>query len=396
MAEPTKFDAFEMYSKGSKSWMDAFSSWTKINESFPQTFKGADMGMWFKPYWDRAEDWGKVYGNFASTLKTMPLPYSSMKDTSDGMTKGFNSYVKVYDAWFKTVDALAREGSEMTQKMTRGEPVESRGLFESARKAYDNVSAAWVESLKDSPFAGAKDIDQAVKNSLDSFTDEQRTAAQYTEEMLNLSMKTMNLSSTTMKEASEAMTEMYEKGTISGAGYNKMADAYAEALKRSSEMLRFPVMIAPGYKDITDDATGWSKASMELGTSWMEASIKITQGMARSWSEVYKASEDTFKEAKMTSADEFYRKMTEAWSKATEIMVKNSQLNESVPKFISCYTGWVKATNSLYQTITTSPFPTKEDFSRTSEEIEKIRRTMERKARAEVKEAKEAAREEVA
>lgn len=377
MAEQ-QWNAFEFYSQASKRWTDAFSSWTKAAEGFPGAFKGADMSAWFGPFWSQAEDWGKVYGNMANMLKTLPFPYSVMKDMGDATAKTFGSYVKVYDAWFKSMDSLTREAYEMSLRVTRGEKPQTRPFFDTIRDSYGNVSSAILESLKTASIDGSREMHEAVRNTVDSLSEEQKMTAKLVEEMLHYNAEAATLSRSAMERTTEAMAEMFEKGEISDDNYQAILDAWGEAIKHSCEVLRLPVSVAPGYEGIIDDATNWSKANLKLCISWLEANLKLYSGMTKSPAGAYKAWGEVFKDARTTSPEDLYQKWSEAWKKAAEITADNSQLKESMPKIINAYADWNRAANQFYRTLTTSPYPTRAELNELSDEIEKLKKTLEK------------------
>lgn len=377
MAEQAKWNPFEFYSQASQTWTDAFTSWTKAAEGFPQ-FKGADQTAWFKPLWDYAEVWGKVYGKLANSLKTMPFPFSATKDMGDAAAKAINSNIKIYDAWYKSVDSLTREAYEIGHRMGEGESVETKPFFESIRNSYGNISNAFLETLRNFSLDGSREMHEAVKNSADSFSDEQEVTAKLVEEMLKYNARAADLSATGIKQTTEAMAKMFEKGDISSDNYPAIIEAYGEMLKHSCDAMRLPTAVAPGYEQVIDDATSLSKSSLDLYIAWLETNLKVYLGMTKSLGDVYKASEEMFKEGKISSANDLYVKWAEVLKKASETTAGNSQLSHSLPKLINAQTDWAKATERLYKTVTTSPYPTKDDLHKVSAELEKMKKALEK------------------
>jgi hypothetical protein len=385
MAEQAKWNPFEFYSQASQSWMDAFTSWTKMSGSFPQ-FKGADQTAWFKPFWDYAEVWGKMYGNMANTLDAMPFPFSVMKDMGDSVAKAMNSNVKVYDAWFKSMDMLSKEANEIGRRMGEGEAVETKPFFDSIKNSYANLSNAFMETLKAFSLNGSREIHEAIKNSTNSFTEEQEITAKLVEEMLKYNAKAANLSVSEIKKTTEEMTKLFEKGEISSGRYPAIIEAYGEMLKNSCEVLQLPQALNPGYEGIVDDATKWSKASLGFYAAWEETNLKVFLGMTKTLANIYKASEEMFKGGTVSSANDFYLKWSDIWEKATDTTANNSQIRQSLPKLINAQTEWAKATSQLYKTVTTSPYLTKDSLTRISHELEKVKKAMEKLEKSEKEE----------
>jgi truncated hemoglobin YjbI len=287
-----------------------------------------------------------------------------------------NSYVKIYNAWLKGMDSVAREGYEIGQKASIGEEVETARFFETLKAAYDGITASVVESLKDTPFAGLKGLDKAVKDALDSLPEEQKMAREFLQELFSFSVKMTNLSTEVMKEVSKTSADMLAKGTISGEGYKNLIDAYGETLKHSVEILQEKAALLPGYKDIADDATSWAKANLDLSISWLEMNLKLYQGMAKSSKDISKTAEELFKGEKISSADELQKRWLEAYQQALDVLVKDAQFSENISKLMNSYAEWMKSTTKLYRSVMTPPYAAKEDFDRVSEELAKVKRTV--------------------
>jgi hypothetical protein len=340
------------------------------------------MYSWFAPFWNSAEEWGKVFGNMANTLRSVPFPYSVMKDMGDATAKVMGSYVKVYDAWFKSMDALTREAYEIGQRVTRGETPQSKPFFDAVKDSYGTVSAALLETLKTTQMNGSREMAEAVQNSVDSLSDEQKMTARLVDEMLQYNAEAASLSRSAMERTTEAMAEMFEKGEISDANYQAILDACGEAVKHSCEALRLPVTVAPGYEGMIDGATEWSKANLRLYISWLEANLKLCTGLTKTPSDVYRAYEQAVKSAETSSPEDLYRNWAEAARKVAEVATDNSQLKKSMPKIINAYADLNRVANQFYQTIATSPYPTNAEVSKLSDEIDRLKKTLEKERKA--------------
>ncbi len=378
-------DPFEFYSRASKYWMDNFNSWAESAGSFSRTFRGVDPESWFKPSWSNMTEWTRMYTGFTNMAKMMPLPFASMKDASEAVAKGVNSYVKIYNAWLKGMDSVAREGYEIGQKASAGGEVETDQFFETIKATFDNVTASVVESLKDTPFAGVNGMGQVVKEALDSLPTDQKAAKEFLRELFSFSVKMKNLSTETMKEIGKTSAEMLEKGPISDSGYKNLIDAYGETLKHYVEILREKAVLLPGYQDIPDDATSWAKADLDLSISWLEMNRKLYQGIAKSSKDISTTAEELFKGEKISSADEFQKRWVEACQQALDVPVKDAQFSENIHKLMNSYAEWMKSTNKLYRSVMTPPYVAKEDFDRVSEELAKVKSSVEKRATVTVK-----------
>jgi hypothetical protein len=336
------------------------------------------MSAWLGPFSGNAQDWGRVYGNMANTLKTLPFPYTAMKDMGDASAKVMGSYVKIYDAWFKSMDSLSREAYEISQRVAKGETPQTRPFFDTINSSYGTISSALLETLKTTQLDGSREMHEAMNNSMDSLSEEQKMTAKLVEEMLNYNAEAAGLSRSAMERTTEAMAEMFEKGEISDENYQAILDACAEAAKHSFEALRLPVTVAPGYEGIIDDATEWSKANLKLNVSWLEANLKLCQGLIKTPGDVSKMSGEVFKDVNASSPEGIYQQWTEACKKAAEVTAGNAQLTHSMPKIINAYADWNKAANQFYRTLSTSSYPTKDELSKLADEIEKLKKTLEK------------------
>ncbi|MBI4287004.1 MAG: hypothetical protein HY671_01085 [Chloroflexi bacterium] len=387
MAEKVGSDMFEVYSKASRAWMDALGSWSKTAAGASPMGKGMDMEGLFRPYWDFIERWNKTYNSYAGMMNAA-FSFTTMRDTGDVAAKSMSSYTRIYNTWLEGMGAVTREIYEVGRKASAGEKVEMEKFLKALSGVYDNVSTRVMESLQDTPFAGMKDIEAAMKRSLDSFPEEQKAFREFLEEVVNVNSVAMHLSTSTMKQTTEGLSRILEKGTLSGNGHGSLAEAFEESLREAAETLRAPSISVPGYKEITERAIVWRKANVDLCVSWLEMNLKLYQGITGSTQEISKAGEEMFKEGKISSADEFYKKWGEARTKATETMLSNSQFYQNVPAFITSYTEWIKATNDFCRAIMTAPYASREDLERLSEELEKLKKSAEKKAKSRPEEAK--------
>ena len=374
-------DMFEYYSSAYKAGLDMFNSWSKMN-SFNVMPKSTHTESWFKPFWGYNEQWSQVYKNYGDMMKSMPLPLDSMADMSETMAKSVDSYVKIYDAWLKSTDKVAREGYEIGRKLNVGDNVDTSEFLNAMQTSYDDISASVIDVLNNTPFSGMSSINNAIKASLDSFPEEQQKSRDLMQEFLNFYVNTMNLSVSSMKEAIKTNSDMLEKGTISTDSFKSSIDAYGETLKNSIDAQKLPAGLLPRYKGLADDLTNIAKMNLDMYTSWVEVNLKLYQGMTKSSTEAQKSAEELLKDRKLQSPDEFYKLWTEAGQKATDIFIQNSQLDNSMPKVINDYTRWMQAVNKLYQDVITPAFTTEEDINKVSQELDNLKSSVEQKKQA--------------
>jgi hypothetical protein len=378
---------FEVYADMLGAWGDVVSSWSKSMGGMP--FVGVkETEGWFKPFWDYFGDWSKIYQSFAESMKGFSWPYGAMRDYTDAAIKGIDSYVRVYDAWVKSIDKVGRKQFEVAQALASGKEVSTAEIFDTLRQTYADVSVSLAESLRgtalEQMFKGVEEVNKAVKQFADSFPEEEKQAKETFQVFTNSFIKMMNSWNTSIREASRTFSEMLGKGEISPNAYKKVMTMYGEASKESVGVLLGPLSaLLPQYKGTVDDMTQWADKYFDLISSWYEVPLKLSQGIAKSSSEMYRFVDETLREAKTTSAEELYSRWFSFYSKTIADLTEATEFSTTLPKFTSNLVEFARSTNSLYQRIMTPPFPSKEEVDRlyrSIEELKKMTQTRERSA----------------
>ena len=359
---------FEIYTDMFKAWGDVFGPWAKSGKSF----------------WNYPEEWSKIFTSLTEAMKGFPLSYEAIKDYSEAAAKGINAYVKIYDAWVKSMDKIGRKQFEMVQAIAAGEEVKTTELFDILRESSEDISRNLVESVRGSVFNGAfkgiEEINKAFKQFADSFSAEEKQAKETFQAFSNAFVKIVKSWNTLMVEAGKTFSDMLGKGEISPDTYKKVMIIYGEALKESVDALFGPLSnLLPRYKDLVNDVTDWTNKYFDLVTSWLEVFLKFSQGIGKSSSEIYKFIDETLKESKSASIEEFNKKWFEFYGKATADLMEAIQLSVTLPKFTNSLVEYIKATNNLYQRVMIPPFPSKEEMDKVYSNIEKVRKMAEKK-----------------
>jgi hypothetical protein len=375
---------FGVYTDMFQAWGDVYGSWAKSVSGMPF---GAtkELESWFKPFWGYFGDWGKIYESYTQAMKGFPWPYEGMRDYSDGATKAINSYVKIYDAWVRSMDKIGRKQLEIAQGLATGRDVKTAEIFDVLRESYGDISVSLVDSLKGTAFeAGSKGIEEvnkAVKQFADSFPEEEKQARETFQIFSDSFIKMMNSWNTSMMEASVTFSDMLGKGEISPNGYEKMIDMYGRASKESVGAVLEPLsVLLPGYKDTVDDVREWANKYFDMATSWFEVPLKLSYGIGKSSSEMYRFIDETFKDGVVGSPEEIYTRWSAFYGKATADLMEAAQFFTTLPKFTDNLVEYIKSTDNLYRRLMTPPFASKEDIDRVYSSIEKVRKMAERKA----------------
>ncbi|QTA88732.1 hypothetical protein [Desulfonema magnum] len=153
----------------------------------------------------------EIYKNmfFGSWIKNAPSPFEAMKNMNGTATKGF----KIYGAWLKYVNSVTDKGFETGCDAIAGEEIKVDTFFKTFREAYDNFTDQVTDAFKDTPFEGIKEIDKAVKKSLDVFSHEQKEATGFLKNMCEFNNNMIDFSLSAMGNISVAKT-LQEYDTI--------------------------------------------------------------------------------------------------------------------------------------------------------------------------------------
>ncbi|MBM3302446.1 MAG: hypothetical protein FJY85_21150, partial [Deltaproteobacteria bacterium] len=353
-----------------KPWSDMFKTWSQAASSYsPEEFAKIGPEGWFKPYREFMDNWSRAYQGFADMSKGSATPVESMKDLNQAIARSINSYVSIHDAWLRSMDSAARQGYEIGRKLMAGEEVEIGPFFDTIKSAYDDSTNSIMEALKETPFAVVEEIDRELKNSIDSFPEEQEITKGLVEEMLRLNARMINLTTSATKEFNGTLSKMLEEGTISSDAYKAVLDAYAETMKHCIEIMRPPAALLPEYKATVDAATNCAATNLDMMTSWIEINLKLYEGIAKSAGEISKSSSEILKAETPLTPAEFYDKWVTLWQDATGTLIQNTHFNTSVPTFVRKYTEWVKSVQRLYGSVTAIPYATKEDIDELAHEL---------------------------
>lgn len=310
MAAKQETNMFEFYSRGFKAWSDIF---------------------------------GKR-GNF-------PFPITDMNKT---VSRNIMSSMEIYNAWLKGVDGLIEEGFNAGHKIMRGEDVEPDNLTKAMRAAYDSITDTVLKSVENTPFEGIRHIDEAVRNSLDSFADEQKMMKAFVKEVLCFGSKTAELLKSSNGYAADMFSDFLKgKPGVSGDGYKRTIDACEKTLSHCAEILRPLGALQPGCKQTVEETITWTKKNTGICMSWLETNLKQYEQLRRVPMEFYKLVEDALKEG--DSLEDFYEKWLEAMEKAKLIFTQDTQSYKIISEFISKNTEFIKSTIDLYKS--TNGFP---------------------------------------
>lgn len=308
--------------------------------------QGTEM---FELYNNTLKTWSGVLGLRNGKAQTFPLPFVSVTGISKSAFRNMTSSVEICNAWLRGLDGLVGESFEVSRKIVRGEQVETDGLTKTLRGAYENVAASMIKTLEDTPFnEGVKEIDQAVKKTMDSLTEEQEVMKEFLQEVFSFGSKTVNLFKSSNGDRADMFTEML-KGRLlmPGNDYKRTIEAYERILRHLTEAFRPLAALNPVYKDAVDDITAWAEKNAGISRSLLEANLEQNGELRSVTMEFYKLVDDTLKQG--DSLEDFYKKWVVAMEKARKIYMKDPQSYKIISEFINNNTEFIKSTMKLYQ-----------------------------------------------
>ncbi|MBI2854371.1 MAG: hypothetical protein HYX87_05565 [Chloroflexi bacterium] len=368
-----RIDLADLYTKAYRSWADVFGSFTRT-WSQPGDSTAPSMENWFQPWWGYMDYWARMSSNYAEVARAMRVPFESLRYSSDAMAEGFNMYRRVYEAWFKGTEKLARLGTEVGRQIYAGEKPNVDKFFDTLKSAYDDMSEGVVEATRGTRFSGMRDVDQAVKKARDAFPDEQQVAKDYLQQLFDVTIETIRLSTSAMAETARAFSEIMEKGNMSPESYRNLIYNYGRTLKQSLDSLKPSATLASGYREVVEDTTNWAKSSVDTYVCWLEMNLKLQKAAQDSYSVIYRAAQKALGDGNRSiTPQEFFRKWSDAYREAASTLVETSQLSTTVPEFIEQYTQCARSVSTLYRNALTPSFATREDVTKVSEELQRVK-----------------------
>lgn len=381
-AKETTEAAGDFYSRAFKSWANTFGSFGRAWAPREETGR---MGMesWLQPWWSYMDYWARWSSGFGEWARMMQIPFESTRYYTEAWARGIDMYRRYYEAWTRSTDRLARLGTEVGRQLYSGDKPDPNRFFDTLREAYNEWSQGIVDSMGDTPFAGVKDIDQAIKRGMDSFPGEQHAAKDFLRLWFDFSIEAIKLSNRAWTEATRAFSEMMEKGTLSPESYGGMLENYSQTMKRGIEVIRPSSALFPGYTRVIDNFVEWAKGNVDVSTCWLDVNLRLQKAASDSYTAMYRAGQEFFGDGSATGAtpDEMFRRWSGAYGKAASTFVDSSQVFTAVPQLVEQYTRCAQSTFGLWRDTMVPPFASREDLERVSEDLEKAKSQAEKAAR---------------
>lgn len=367
MEENQSMVVFQSYNDAFKTWSEAVSSWT---EGMSDIFKSqGGNGNGFR-FWGYMGDWVMTEARLAEMVKNISVPYETVK-MDESLTKTMDSYQKICDTCLRNMVSIY----DLNMKSITEEETGTDKFFETLWNAYNNMSATVVEVSKDTPFEKIKEIDDAVKESLDAFSDERTMARGLFKELVEFSKKIAGLSVSAASESLNVLTDVKEAGTISSDAYKDMLDVYGETLKRSLEIVDIPEPLLPEIKDAVDETVSLSAKNLDVFNCWMEINLKLGQAVGKFAEEFKTFAEDTLKKDEIPAQEDILESWSKTYGRALRILIEGTHFNGSVPKFMDICTDYMKSVSEYSRYMMLLPYTAKTEAiveQKTVAESEKV------------------------
>ncbi len=301
-------------------------------------------------YNNTLKTWSGVLGLCNGKAQTFPLPFVSVTGISKSAFRNMTSSVEICNAWLRGLDGLVGESFEVGRRIVRGEQAETGGLTKTLRGAYDNVTASMIKTLEDTPFdEGVKEMDQAVKKTMDSLTDEQEIMKEFLQEVFSFGSKTVNLFKSSNGDRADFFTDILKGSSpfSSDNGYKRTVKAYEKILRHFAETIRPLAVLHPMHQKTVDEIIAWADRNAGISGAWLETNLEQTRELRRVAMDFFKIVDDTLKQG--NSLEEFYEKWVEAMEKARHIYIEDPQSYKIISEFINNNTEFIKSTMELCQ-----------------------------------------------
>lgn len=299
---------------------------------------------------------------------------------NEAFTKNIRSYMKMYDCSSKGMLEIMRESFEAGRKSITGEEMEIDALFATIDKARGEAAAYLTDILSDTPFEGLKEIDKAIKQSVNSFSNEQETAKAFVREICGLNAKLAKLSVAAMRESANTVTAIREDGTVTTEAYKKLVNEYGDTFKNAFEkMAQFeigPVPVMAGYREKIDNTVTLANKNLEIAASWIEMNLKAAKAVGKTITEkIALSGEKTLAIGEKEAWEDLFKSWREIFEKTTREIVASAQYDVSIPKFIGELADYMKMAGEQCKKAMAIPTYAKaEDLKKISEELAEIKK----------------------
>jgi len=352
MEENQSMVVFESYNDAFRTWSEAAISWT---EGITEALNHNGNGNGFK-FWGYMGDWIMTEARLTEMIKNFSVSYETV-NMNETLTKSMDSYQKICDSYARNMASIVKEGYQLDMKSVT--KAETDKFFDIIMDAYNDMAATVVEVSKDTPFEKIKEIDDAVRKSLDALSDERNMARGLFRELAEFSAKITDLSASAVNESLSTFTDVKENGSISSDAYKDMLDVFGKTLKRSMEIIDIPEPLLPEYKDAVDETISLSAKSLDVFNCWLEIVLKSGGAVGKFAEEFKTFAEDAAKEGEIPAQEDVLKGWSEIYGKATRTLIEESNFNGSIPKFIGICTDYMKSVNEYYRNMMTFPYAAK-------------------------------------
>jgi len=304
-----------------------------------------------------------MYERFIEMLRNVyPFPME-INAYTDMMVKGVDSYIKIYDAWIKSMDKMFSEGYRFISGIATGEEQDVKEIISSIENYYKEVFESFTKMIEGISFIDTNIIKDSFNKITGAFPEDQERIKMFQENYLTYIQKTIKDWNETVKILTKSLAESIEKGEFSTEIYQKLMGMYNETYINFLESLK-PLLNLD--EDLAKDVIDWNKKYFNMISTWMETPLSMFDGVNKTYKELMKYIKETSTE-EITSPAKLQEKWTKFYQDSAKSFIQMANVANTTPKFIDSMIDYIKTTNKLF-TKYMPPYITKKDIVRVEED----------------------------
>jgi len=368
MTDEKKKSFMDDYLNMFKFWTDMTRSWTDFASLTDISKRGSESFL--TPFVDYLNNWNKMYERFIETMRTVyPFPMEANAYTNM-MIKGIDSYIKLYDAWIKSMDKIFVEGYRFMSGIAAGEETDVKKIVLDIENYYKEVFDSFVKMIEDVPFIDVNIIKDSFNKFTNAFPEEQERIKEFQEKYITFIQKTIKDWNDTVKILTRSMAESIEKGEFSTEIYQKLIGMYTDTYVSFLESLK-PLLDLD--EDLAKDIIDWNKKYFNVFSAWLEIPMSMFDGINKNYKELTKYMKEISTEG-ITSPSNLQEKWTKFYQDSAKNFVQMSNVANTIPKFVDAMIDYIKTTNKFFAKYM-PPYVPKKSSTKVEEEPKTAKKT---------------------
>jgi hypothetical protein len=219
--------------------------------------QGTDM---YNYYNNAFKAWSDILKSGTTKTGIFSMSLGSAARTGRTLFRNMTSSMEIYNAWLKGTDDVVEQGFEMGRKFVRGEQAETSRFTKTLKDSFDSVSASVMESVEDTPFEGIRQVDRAVKKSLESLGEEHKIFEKFLQEVFNYACNTVNLFRSSNGNTKNIFSDMLKGDSNGSESFHKaITDSYETMANHMADSFKLFSALQPWNNESVEGAIGWAK-----------------------------------------------------------------------------------------------------------------------------------------